>query len=368
MRVLQVIETGGPGGAETVFARLSSGLRDGGHDVQCVVADGDWLPAELRRRGLPVVVTPRSSRSLDLELLRLLRAEMRRSQAQLVHAHLFEGALYAAIAARLEGIPCVATLHGQVDVGRGGLKGRVKSWLFRRLVSRVVAVSEALRRDLQAGLQLPERVFRVIPNGVPVVDEDVLVRDKSADRPRRVIAIGNIRRPKDYPTLLDAMAKVRDAVPSVQLEILGQPDREGLYEALQAQVERLGLGNVVTFRGFVADPSVLLRAADVFVLSSSQEGFSLATIEAMLAGVPVVATRSGGPQEILEDDVTGLLVPVRDPEALAAALVRVLRDAPPFAERMAQAARERARVTYSESGMVSAYVTLYDELVARGAS
>ncbi len=367
LRILQVIETGGPGGAETVFARLSSGLRDRGHDVHCLAGDGDWLPDELRRRSLPVEVLPRTSRSLDVPLLQRLRTAIRTTRAEVVHAHLFEGALYAALAARLEGVPCVATLHGQVDVGRAGLKGRVKQWLFARTVHRVVAVSEALRRDLQAGLQLPERAFVVVPNGVPVAHDEqaavAVTREHSARH--RIIAIGNIRKPKDYPTLLNAMAHVRTQVPDVQLDIVGQPDREGLYEALQAQVATLDLGAHVTFRGFVPDPAALLRDADVFVLSSSQEGFSLATIEAMLAGVPVVATRSGGPQEILEHEVTGLLVPVRDPEALGAALVRLLRGDPALAARLATAAGTTARVKYSEAGMVDAYLALYRELTER---
>ena len=99
------------------------------------------------------------------------------------------------------------------------------------------------------------------------------------------------------------------------------------------------------------------------MLSSSQEGFSLATIEAMLAGVPVVATRSGGPEEILEHEVTGLLVPARNAQELASGIVRVLLDEPELAKQMVENVVEVARTRFSESAMVNAYEALYRTLV-----
>jgi glycosyltransferase involved in cell wall biosynthesis len=362
MRVLQVIETGGPGGAETVVARLSSGLVARGHAVQCVVANGTWLPGELVRRGLPVALLPRGGGALDRALLAFLRAQIRAHGAEVVHAHLFEGALYAGVAARLEGVPCVATLHGQVDVPRAGLRATVKQFVFRRAVTRVVSVSEALRTELRPAIGIADDRFVMIPNGVPV--PPWAPRSRSATATPRVIAIGNIRKPKDYPTLLSAMALLRARVPGVCLDVVGQSDREGLFEALQAQASSLGLGDAVSFHGFVSNPGALLAAADCFVLASSQEGFSLATIEAMLAGVPVVATRSGGPEEILRDGETGALVPVRDPLALATALERVLGGDPAEIERLRSAARTEAALRYSEGAMVAAYEALYNELLA----
>jgi len=178
----------------------------------------------------------------------------------------------------------------------------------------------------------------------------------------RLIAIGNIRKPKDYPTLLAALARLQRQFPGVQLDIVGQRDRDGLYEALQEQVIALGLSEAVMFHGFVTDPTSLLVAADCFVLASSEEGFSLATIEAMLVGVPVVATRSGGPQEILRDGETNVLVPVRDPDALADGLVRVLGGERHEIERMVAAARSDAALRYSEQAMVQRYEELYREV------
>lgn len=364
MRLLQVIETGGPGGAETIFASLVGGLVARGHDVTSVTAAGSWLPKELATRGIASSIMTTGG-ALDGALLAQLRTIIRQRRIELVHAHLFDGAIYAALAARMEGIPCVTTLHGQADVGRVGLKAWIKRTLFSRAVTSVVAVSDALRRDLQATLSLPPARFRTIANGVnrePVQPSEVQLADRLSGP--RIIAIGNIRQPKDYPTLLDALAIVCASHPGAQLDIVGEPDQNGLFELLGAQVERLGLQAHVTFHGFVPDPAPLLARAHCFVLSSSREGFSLATIEAMLAGIPVVATRSGGPQEILRDEQTGLLVPVANATALAAAVVRMLDDAP-LAQRCREQAVADAASRYTLGAMITAYEALYEELVAR---
>lgn len=366
MRLLQLIETGGPGGAETVFVELSVGLRERGHDVRCLVGPGDWLPSEAQRRGLPTEIL-RTSGSFDGALLRALVRRIRVDDIDLVHAHLFEGAMYAALAARVAGVPCVATLHGQVDLARSGPRAWIKQQLFGRAVTRVITVSESLRQTVRVQLPTPDNRFRVIPNGVarrgglPAGSTGSRRKTPSFSGPARLVAIGNIRRPKDYPLLLDAVARLRHPG-GVHLDVIGQPDSEGLFPALGRQAAALGISERVTFHGFVPDPTALLMQADCFVLSSSEEGFSLATIEAMLSGVPVVATRSGGPEEILRDEVTGLLVPIRHADALAGAIQRVLDD-PALAERLVGAAYRAATDRYSVRTMVDAYLQMYGELL-----
>jgi glycosyltransferase involved in cell wall biosynthesis len=366
VRVLQLIETGGPGGAETVFVTLADGLRALGHDVRCVVGAGNWLPAEARARGLSTEIL-RTTGSFDLALLRALVHRLRAERIDIVHAHLFDGAFYAALAARLAGVPCVVTLHGQVDMVRGGWRARIKQRLFARAVSCVVTVSASLGRTVRTRLPMSDERFRVIPNGVarrPMPPQLRGTCDDAAHRapgPARLVAIGNIRRPKDYPLLLDAVSRLRHAR-GVHLDVVGQPDSEGLFDALRQQAVDLGISEYVTFHGFVADPTGLLVQADCFVLSSSEEGFSLATIEAMLAGVPVVATRSGGPEEILRDGITGLLVPTRNAAALAGAMQRVLDDTA-LAARLAQAAAVEAADRYSVTTMVGSYLRVYEELL-----
>jgi len=363
-RLLQIIETGGPGGAETVFLSLVEGLLDRDYDVTCIVGRGNWLPQQLDQRGIRAAML-KTSGSMDLGLVASLRRSIRENAIDLVHAHLFEGALYAALAARLEGVPCITTLHGQSDIGAVGLKASAKRLVFSLLVSKVVAVSGPLDRELALALSMPSSRRTVIPNGVqrkpPVVVERVEASDNTA---RRVVAIGNIRKPKDYPSLLRAIALVKQTHGNVHLDIAGQRDQDGLYESLVEQVAQLRIQSNVTFHGFVADTAALLATADCFVLASSREGFSLATIEAMLAGVPVVATRSGGPEEIIRHEESGLLVPTASPQALAEGIIRILDDRR-FAIRCRDIALVEAEGRYSLSAMLDSYESLYRQFDTR---
>ncbi len=367
LRILQTIETGGPGGAETVFAQLSASLIARGHAVHCVVRNGSWLPAELRRRGLNPEFVPEGRASALRFVLQLYRM-IRSARIDVVHAHLFEGALYAAIAARLARIPIVVTLHGQADMQRAGYKASVRRWLFKRLVSETVMVSSGLERDLQPHLRIAPSRLHVIYNGLerrehPVESTNAKRGDERGSegvpvRPWRLIALGNIRPAKDYPTLLRALRLLRDRGLNVELNVAGQPDGNGLYEQLLALRHELDLEQHVTFHGFVADPSSLFASADIFVLASTREGFSLATIEAMLAGVPVIATRSGGPEELIRHSDTGILVPTDSPTAIADA---VQHGTGHWAESlaMAQRARDEANSKYSVDSMLTSYEDLY---------
>jgi glycosyltransferase involved in cell wall biosynthesis len=322
-----------------------------------MVCDGSWLPATLNERGLPTELM-RLSGAFDLTLLRCLRKAIRRERIEVVHAHLFDGAVYAAIAARMEGIPCVVTLHGQVDIKRTGWRLRIKRYLLNANARHITTVSDVLRHELAPALGVPTSRLVVVPNGIPLQPSHLLPSRTRDGRTQRIVAIGNIRRPKNYPLLLEATAIVRRTHRAATLHIAGQEDKEGLMEQLRARADKADLANHVHFHGFVDDPQPLLSSADVFVLASTKEGFSLATIEAMLAGIPVVATRSGGPEEIVRDGETGLLVPVNDAEALAAAITSVLDDRA-RADSLAEAAIHDAHGRFSMPVMIERYEALY---------
>jgi glycosyltransferase involved in cell wall biosynthesis len=187
---------------------------------------------------------------------------------------------------------------------------------------------------------------------------------RGAASPFEVVAIGNIRPAKDYATLIRAIGILRDRGMSLRMRIAGQPDQQGLYEELNALTSALGLDAMVSFLGFVADPTALLAESDLFVLSSKAEGFSLAIVEAMLAGTPIVATASGGPESIIRSGVTGILTAVGSPDALADSMATLLRD-PREADRLAIAAQLDATQRFTIDGAVDAYVQLYESALRR---
>lgn len=355
MNILQVIETAGPGGAETIFATLSSALRDRGHKIRCATPDGTWLPHALKQRGLERVRLAFSG-AFDLGLLQQLVRVGREHRVDVIHGHLFDGSVYASAAAKILGVPCVVTLHGHVDAAGSSIKARLKRHWLLKSASAIVAVSEALRADCGSAFGASAERFQVIYNGVDNRASRVNT-ERSSDE-IRLVAIGNIRRPKGYPVLLQAVADLRSREIDVNLSIAGEPDQDGLFEELSRQSAELGIANHVRFLGFVESPQSLLATADCFVLSSFTEGFSLATVEAMHAGVPVVATMSGGPEEILKHRKTGLLVPVGSSTALADAVEELLSNSS-ATRSMVEAARLDARERFGVPAMVDAYESLY---------
>jgi glycosyltransferase involved in cell wall biosynthesis len=176
--------------------------------------------------------------------------------------------------------------------------------------------------------------------------------------PPVIVAAGRLAEAKNYPLLIDALAILRRTV-RARLFILGQGDRE---TAMREQIDRLGLTDAVVLCGFQANPWAFIARADVFALTSRYEGFGNVLVEAMACGVPVIATTSPGTREIVTDGVDGLLVDRHEPDAVAAALARVLTDAV-LRQRLAAGARISAS-RFALPAIAAAYDTLLHEVLS----
>jgi glycosyltransferase involved in cell wall biosynthesis len=368
-RALHLIDTGGPGGAETIFLELVRGLGHHGWESVAVVPEEDWLAGALRDCGIePVHVA--STGAFDVAYARRLRKLMRETRVDLVQTHLFGTSVYATLASAGTGLPVVSTLHGHPDIPTRGRLVGAKVRLLGGRRNRVVCVSASLRDHFRASGKLPARMdVEVIPNGVDLRavagGQRAQVRRELGidDRTPLIGAVGNVRPSKAYPVLLRAFARVRASVPDAHLAIAGQGSGPP-YDHLIALQTELRLNGACHFLGFRDDVASVLAALDVFTLSSSDEGFSLAMVQAMARGLPVVATRCGGPDEIAGDSGAAILVPTDDPDALASEIVRVL-GSPNLAARIGAAARSRVQERYSVTRMLADYAALYDRCLAR---
>ena len=209
--------------------------------------------------------------------------------------------------------------------------------------------------------RVPGRKIRVVPNGL---DIGLFQARPASPRPRKVVVVANLRPEKGHDVLLDAAAKVLRQFPDATFELVGGGPR---LDALRARCAALHLQHAVTFAGHHEDVAARLAAADIFTLPSRSEAFPNAVLEAMAAGLPIVASAVGGICELLDDDRSGLLVPAGDADALAAGLQALMSD-PERAARLGAAARVVAETRYSFDRMVTAFDALYrDELVKRGA-
>ena len=228
-------------------------------------------------------------------------------------------------------------------------------WLrTRALTQRVdaaVAVGEASARRVEDFYALGRGSVRSIPNSVP--DPGPPVR-RAPTGPLRLVSVGRLDPVKGHDVLLRAVAEVA----GVELVVLGEG---GTRDALEKQVAELGLADRVRLPGWAEDVTGELPAYDALVLPSRTEGWPLTVVEAMLAGLPVVATPVGSVAEAVDDGRTGLLVPKDDPTALASALRR-LRDEPGLAQRLGAGGREVAAATMTAPRMAQSWLALWDEL------
>jgi glycosyltransferase involved in cell wall biosynthesis len=267
---------------------------------------------------------------------------LRAAGYDLIHAHqaLPDGALAQRLAADL-GIPYVVTVHG-ADVYQhlphGGAEAR-RTRSVLAAADAVMANSSAVAR-LLAPVVGPERLA-VVLNGTTGLGRTVVPADDYLPGVPLVLTVGYLIARKGTDTLIEAVARLRRAGRPVQLALIGEGP---LRAALESQAQALGVADAVHFLGRVTHERVLalMARADVFALPSWDEAFGLVYTEAMAQGTPVIAGKGEGPEDFITDGVSGYLVPVRDPEALAGAIERVLAD-PAAAAAVGAAGREAAQ-------------------------
>lgn len=316
--------------------------------------------------------------TFSLRARRALR--QRRADFDVVHDN--QCLAYGILGIARDGFPLVATLHHPITVDRDlelaaaptpARRASIRRWygfvrMQKRVVGRlprIITVSESSARDVCAQMGVQPGQLSVVPVGV----DTALFRPLPdvARIPGRLMTTASADVPlKGLVPLLEALAKVRTER-HAELVVVGPP-REG--SPVRATIERLGLEGAVHIVGEVDSLRMveLLAEAEVAVVPSLYEGFSLPAVEAMSAGVPVVTTTGGAlPEVVGSDGETGLLVPPGDPEALAAAIVRALDD-PLLRQRLGQAGRARAHQRFSWRATAAATVECYREAIADGAT
>jgi glycosyltransferase involved in cell wall biosynthesis len=351
MRILHITNSlsGRGNGIVNLALDIAIEQRAAGHQVAFASGPGDH-DLILRRFGIPwfpatFAVSPRT---LPASLLRL-RTILRQFRPDLVHAHTRAGLLCAWLVTRAPRRPLVAHLHNVHD----------SNLRVFGLADRVIAVSASVARSL-GGSQIPRSRLRVVLNGsigsrrVPPL-HDLLPRPIT--RPAIVTVAGMYER-KGIAELIEAFDRISAEFPQAHLYLVGHgPDRAAFEEKAAAS----RAADRIHFEGFQSAPQEYLLSADVFVLASRRESFGLAITEAREAGCAIVASDVDGIPEALDDGHAGLLVPPHDPEALAAAIRRLLSD-PGLARSLRARAREGA-ARYSTARMSRDTLRVYAELV-----
>ncbi len=357
------------GGITSYLLGLSGALTARGHAV-VVASGGGRLAPRLDALGVthwrvPLATSAEFGPPVWLATHQLAR-RLQAHPVDLIHAHTRVGQVAAAILSRRLGVPYLTTWHGffRRNLGR-------RLWPCTGALT--IAISEPVRQHLLAVFRLPPERIRLIHHGIDV--EDFSNGDEPSERARArqaqgipdgVPVIGGIGRlaawrVKGFDVLLSAAAQVRRQVPDVQVVLLGDGPAP---PALQRQIESLDLTSCVRILPGAPDTRAALALMDVFVFPiRGTEGFGLSLIEAMAAGKPVVAARTGAVPEILEHGRSGWLVDPEHMASLAEGITRLLRDAA-LAAQLGRQARERARERFSLSRMIDQVEAVYREVLA----
>jgi len=378
LTIVFVIDSAAIGGAESLICSLIRGLpRD---RFECHLICPAFGPMVSRyAEAVTGVVTVSGKRFISPRAIVTMARVMRRLQADIVHTCLYTSDVGGILAARIAGVPRVVAhvvghnFYVTDERGMRRLRKRMLSSCYRwvyRMADQVIAVSEAVKADLvhRRGVRVAPRKIMVLRHGLldhhaPTASAEAITRVKAlcgVDEDSRLIAvIANLIPMKGHPYLLRALVRVAEAVPKATCVLVG--DGPSRFE-LEGLVRQLGLNGRVVFAGILSEEfkHAVLQASQLVVLPSLSEGLPVVLLEAMAAGKPVVASDVGGVREIVDNGVTGFVVPPKDPEALGKAISSLLLD-PVLADRLGHAGRSRAETQCSFDEMMARFQDLYVE-------
>jgi len=301
------------GGEQQVFS-LVEGLAARGHQNLLIVRRGSALAERAEKLAPQMPVYPLGE--WDLITAHFVNRRLRKDKIDVVHSHTSHGAALAAIATLGTRIPVVTTRRVDFPLA----KNIFSRWKYSR-AKKIVAISEGVRAVLQQS-GIPDQKISVVPSGVNFKryrDIKPLVK-KALGIPDDAYLIGQVAAlapHKDQNNLLEAVAILRKSLPNVRLLILGEGE---MRRALENRIKELNLAGIAQLCGFQDNALDFIPAFDVFCISSKEEGLGTSIIDAMALRIPVVATQVGGIPELVEPEITGYLVPPRDPQAMSDAL------------------------------------------------
>ena len=347
------------GERQTVF--LAEGLARQGLEVHLVCQPGSPLAERSRSSEITVWLVAMRGEA-DLAAALALRRLIQKYRYDIVHSHTSHAHTLAFWATIGLNVVRLVTRRVEYSIFRNSFFGlnRIK---YRRMADAYIAISDRIRQVLIAD-GIPDKMIRVVPSGVitdPASDGSSGLRAEFGvgNQNTVLLSVAHLTPEKGHEILLEAMKLVVERMPSARLIILGEGERQ---KSLEVLADQIGQGNEVIFAGFRSDVSDFYDLADVYVSSSLAEGLGSSILDALAAGVPVVATAVGGIPEYIDNGKTGLLVPAADPQALARAVIDQIQN-PEQARAMAHRGKEIIRQRFSVEKMIGDTVAYYEDLL-----
>ena len=350
-----------PGGTEGQMSELARRLDRRRFEVHvaCLHRNGAWM-ARATEGAASVAEFPIRGfgRASTIARMREFAAWCRQRRIAVLHATDLYANVFALPPALAAGVPVRIANRREINPDKSAGLVALQRFAYA-CAHKVVANSGAAHARLRQE-RVSDRAIAIIANGLDLSAYAVRAR---GSRPRRIVTVANLRAEKAHETLIDAAPWLLETYPDAEFSFVGAGAR---LTELRRHAERSGVAAHVQFLGHRDDVPALLAESDIFALTSRSEAFPNSVIEAMAAGLPVVATNVGGVSELVEHGRSGLLVPPDDPRAVAAAL-RELMAKPERAAALGEAARRTVEARFSFDRMVRSFGELYLDLLQRRA-
>jgi glycosyltransferase involved in cell wall biosynthesis len=366
VRVAYVVTRSEPiGGAQIHVRDLADAIRQQGFQPGVITGGAGPFTDSLEDLGIPTVVLRYLSAPISLRddprAFREIRAALRDLSPDLVSLHSSKAGILGRLAARSLGVPVLFTAHGwSFTPGVPALKAAAYRWVERLaapLADRIITVSEFDRElALRSGVARADQMV-AIHNGMPDVSPSL--RGDPGRSPPRLIMVARFENQKDHGTLLQALAGLTRF--SWELDLIGDGE---LMSSVARLAANLGIGERVRFRGQRQDVDALLSEAQIYLLITNWEGFPRSILEAMRAGLPVVASAVGGIAESVQEGKTGFLVPRGDAESLRLRIERLLAD-PALRTRLGANGRRSYETRFTLRHTVVKTLEVYQEILKR---
>jgi len=371
MKIVHVISTCGAGGAEVFVKELIKQLKFIGHDVELWVMsrviDTDLVNeqvlnfeklfiSELNSYDIPVKFLNKRLHKDWIKTTRNLREQYYRFKPEIVHAHL-ESVTFHVVKAFSSKTNIVQTIHSSVIH-----YPFLQKMYLQKSISRYVAISNKVRSILINSLNLKPEKIVTIYNGIDL--NKFKINRKNNTEVKKIISIGRLTKAKDYPNLFKAVDKLiqklnNQNIPLPSVNIVGTGEMENELKAL---TKKMNLDHMVSFLGVRQDIPELLKESDIYVMSSEWEGLSISLIEALASGIPIVATNAGSNNEVIENNVSGIIVPIKNSEALAEGMYNLIINKD-LRDRLSKEAVKRSKL-FSIENCAKKHLEMYKELIS----
>lgn len=352
MKIMQILPLFGYGGAETMCANLSIELKQMGHDVIVISLYNKKTPISgyIEKNGIKVIYLDKKS-GLDLSIFRKLKTIFKKNKPDVVHSHLY-ASKYVHIPAYLTKVKCkVHTIHNVASKESGFINQKINFFLFKYLNVIPVSLSDIVQETVINTYGISKESTPVILNGVPL--NKCHRHEQYNIPPRKFIHIGRFSEQKNHLMLVKSFIKAHESIDDIELFLYGEGELE---EKVKECVKNYKAESYIHFCGVTNDPYTVLNSADCFIFPSKWEGIPMTIIEAMGTGLPIIATKVGGIENMLKDKESGLLINVNE-EEIVNAIIKMHDDTKLYKSVGRKALKESFR--FSSVNMTKEYLKIY---------